>query len=356
MKNIKLIFKNLRYLIKTRKVFFTLMCMGQIVSLCVVLVLTGVVQINLSEKNLEWYSDLSKFEVYFNDEDNIMINKCINAASELEKFIGDDFYYLGMEGNIGDEENYVESLYPGKCMKGDVDSRNTFTYEQYMSDEKIVLYSLYYEKTEDDYYDYGGEKYKIVGKVNYIMPCIPMYALSDNVKIKTVQLCIKGIISNSRVEKISDKIKEVFDTNAEIQRPKGIDLLGIQGNNMVTMSTVLSVVLLAFNSFVCYYYIFDKRRNWLIVTRITGCTKRKAMNMYMGEMLIILIFNLLIGLLIFTQVIYPFMVHRKSFYSEIYDVRTYVLCAAIFVLFSMAISYIGVISTLGKSVMDLKKK
>ena len=225
-----------------------------------------------------------------------------------------------------------------------------------MSDEKIVLYSLYDEKTKNDYYEYGGEKYKIVGKVNYNMPCIPMYALPDNVKIKTIQLCIKGIISNSRIEKISDKIKEVFDTNAEIQRPKGIDLLGIQGNNMVTMSTVLSVILLAFNSFVCYYYIFDKRRKWLIVTRITGCTKHKAMNMYMGEMLIILIANSLIGLLIFSQVIYPFMVHRKSFYSEIYDVRTYVLCAAIFVLFSMAISYIGVISTLGKSVMDLKKK
>lgn len=354
MKNIELIFKNLRYLIKTRIVFFTLMCMGQIVSLCVVLILTGVVQVNLSEENLEWYEDLSVFSVRFNDNDNISVEKWKKVTEKLKKYLKDDFYNMCMEGRSPGEELGVQTIYPGEKLKEE--SNDVLTYDEYVGNDKIALYTLYEDKPKNKIYKYGGEEYKIIGYVNYLKSLIPMNVLPDNFEVENTQLCIDGMLSNRKVSEISDMIKKLFDTNAEVQCPEGIDLLGIQGNNMVTMSTVLSVILLAFNSFVCYYYIFDKRKNWLIVTRITGCTKRKAMNVYMGEMLIILIANSLIGLLIFTQVIYPFMVHRKGFYSEIYDVRTYVLCAAIFVLFSMAISYIGVISTLGKSVMDLKKK
>lgn len=354
MKNIKLIFKNLYYLVKTRKVFFTLMCMGQIVSLCVVLILTGVVQVNLSEENLEWYGDLSAFSVRFNDNDNISVEKWKKVTEKFKKYLKDDFCSMCMEGRSPGEELGIQTLYPGEKFKEK--SNDVLTYDDYVGNDKIVIYTLYEDKPKNKIYKYGGEEYKIIGYVNYTKSFIPMNVLPEKFEVKYTQLCIDGMLSNRKVSEISDMIKKLFDTNAEVQCPEGIDLLGIQGNNMVTMSTVLSVILLAFNSFVCYYYIFDKRKNWLIVTRITGCTKRKAMNVYMGEMLIILIANSLIGLLIFTQVIYPFMVHRKGFYSEIYDVRTYVLCAAIFVLFSMAISYIGVISTLGKSVMDLKKK
>ena len=114
MKNIKLIFKNLCYLIKTRKVFFTLMCMGQIVSLCVVLILTGAVQVNLSEENLEWYGDLSAFSVSFNDEDNISVEKWKSVTEKLKKYLKDEFYSMCMEGKCPEEELRIQTLYPGE--------------------------------------------------------------------------------------------------------------------------------------------------------------------------------------------------------------------------------------------------
>ena len=83
-----------------------------------------------------------------------------------------------------------------------------------------------------------------VARAATCLAILPMNVLPEKFEVKYTQLCIDGMLSNRKVSEISDMIKKLFDTNAEIQRPKGIDLLGIQGNNMVTMSTVLSVVLL----------------------------------------------------------------------------------------------------------------
>ena len=354
MKKFKLLLKDLYYLVKTRKVFFMLMCLGQIVSICIVLILTGVIQMDLSENHREWYENEIAFNVHFDEP--IEVGQWIKASENMKQWLGSDFISMIQGGKCENEDREIESIYPGESFKKQKNSKDNLTYEQWMGKDKIVRYSLYEELPENDYYEYGGEKYKIVARANFVKSLIPMRALPDNFKVEYTELYINGMISNKRIEQISDRMRKLFKTDLKIEVPKGIDLMGIQNNNMVILGTIIAIILSVLNLFVCYYYIFDKRKKWLIITRITGCSKRKSIGIYIGEMLIITCVNVSIGLAIFYKFIYSYMVHRKNFYRDIYDIKIYIYCATRFIGFSVITAFIGTLSTTGKSIIDLKKK
>lgn len=355
MKKIKLIFKNLYYLVKTRKVFFMLMCLGQIVSICAVLALNGVIQIRLSEDKLEWYQYDFAITMSFKDDESVTVEQWKSVGRELKEWLGDEFRSLVVEGKCESEEEWLCSLYPGESLKKDIESNNDFTYEQSISDEKIIICSKY-NKLSGDYYEYGGEKYKIVGKADSLVGRVPMNSLPEKFRVKNVELYIEGMMSNTKINKIVDKLKEGFDAEAEMEIPKRIDLMQVQSNNMVALSAILSAVILVFNAFVCYYYIFNRRKKWLIVARITGCSKAGAMVIYAGEIFIIAIADAFVGLAAFVKIVYPYMVRKNNFYSEIYTTKVYIYCTLIFIIFSVIISFMGIVSTTGKSIIELKKK
>lgn len=359
MKNIILILKNLFNTIKVRTSFFILLCIGQIISICVVIAAVGVFELWMAEKKFVTDEDGSAFFVSLENSE-INLSECKASIKELKKYFGNSFGEINIDGYVvskGSKE-WVHGYIPGSKEWVNTDSTDSLTYNQLLSDEKVILIplSVYgYDVKDEKYYDYAGIKYKIVGRCNYDSPLMPIYAMPDELRVQTVQLRILGIMSKQRVNEIISKIHKYFGTDVYIDNEKGIDLIKLQSKNTIYYGMIMIIVILMLNSVVCYYYLFGLRKNWMIVSRINGCSVLNILKICLMEIFIEVAGCAFIGIVIFNKIIYPIMLRSNSFYREIYGVKEYVIAVSAFMIISVIMIGASIISTNTKSIVELKK-
>lgn len=79
-----------------------------------------------------------------------------------------------------------------------------------------------------------------------------------------------------------------------------------------------------------------------------------AMFVIMLEMCVLLFANLLIGMIIFRYMVYLKMLDLNHFYREIYSAEVYVRSVLIYLIISLVIFRIGIMSVVNKNVIELK--
>lgn len=359
MKTIFITFKNLIYTAMKRTLFFSLLCIGQIISICVVIAAVGVFELWMAEKDFVTDENGSVFWVSLENKE-VQLSECKKIMTELKEWLGEDFREISINGYVENNGEYewVHGYMPGSNEYVDNDSNDGFTYNQLQSDEKVILIplSIYgYDVKDEKYYDYAGIKYKIVGRCNYNSPLIPIYAMPDEVKVQTVQLRVLGIMSKQRVNEIISKIHKYFGTDVYIDNEKGIDLIKLQSKNTIYYGMIMIIVILMLNSVVCYYYLFGLRKNWMVVSRINGCSVLNILKICLMEIFIEVAGCAFIGIGIFNKIIYPIMLKSNGFYREIYGVKEYVIAVSAFMIISVIMIGASIISTNTKSIVELKK-
>ena len=204
-------------------------------------------------------------------------------------------------------------------------------------------------------YIYDGIKYKIKGRSNGDIPGMPIHALPEKLVVHSAQLSFMGMVSVKEGERIIAKVRKLFGDKVEITGlEKPIDLLRIQGNNVINFGVIITIAIVIINLLICFGYVLKKRKNWLMVVRLTGCDVKKARFIFMLEMCVLLFANLLIGMIIFRWMVYPRMLDLNQFYREIYSAEVYVRSVLIYIVISMIIFRIGIMSVVNKNVIELK--
>ncbi len=357
-KILSLLIKNIKNFIINQPLFFTILCIGQIVSVVIFITSIGTFRELKAQADNDVHELCWGLWIICDDGDEIPIRDAEKAGYELEDFLKENFwgldYFAHIQGVSG--TTVCTGVYSHKSKNGFQDEDDMgFTYQEDRSDEHIAIVPNNYKGDMKEPYIYDDIEYKIKGRTNADIPFIPIRALSDRLVVHSAQLSFMGMVSVEEGERITAKVRELFGDKVEITGlDKPIDLLRIQGNNVINFGVIITIAIVIINLLICLGYVLKKRKNWLMVVRLTGCDVKKARFLFMLEMCVLLFANLLIGMIIFRYMVYPRMLDLNHFYREIYSAEVYARSVLIYIVISLVIFRIGIMSVVNKNVIELK--
>lgn len=357
-KIISLLFKNIKNFIINQPLFFTILSIGQIVSVVIFITSIGTFREMKAQADNDVHELGWVIWILCDEGEEIPIREAEKAGHELQDFLGENFWGIDFIAHIPE----VDGTTVGTGIYSDVsinelqdEDDEHLTYQEKISDEYIVIVPKDYKGDMKEPYVYDGVEYKIRGKNNGLSPIMPIRTIPDKVVVHSAQLCLMGMVSVKECERITEKVRELFGVNVEVtDLEKPIDLLQIQGNNVINFGVVITIAIVIINLLICFGYVLKKRKNWLMVVRLTGCDVKKARFIFMLEMCVLLFANLLIGMIIFRWLVFPKMLDLNHFYREIYSAEVYVRSVLIYIVISMIIFRIGIMSVVNKNVIELK--
>ena len=363
MKNLILIIRNKKTFILTRSTFFVIFICGQIVAMATILTATGAAQMSFNEnKETDLYMTGVRFEVYFfNTDIEITGDEWLKKMKVIRDWMGEDLESIEMVSwTKGDEESKVFTMYyeSEEEYSSKPRGKEMLTYEELLSDEHLIV--LKDNKNSDvkpgTKIEFDGEAYTVKGIKNVIDPVVPIGAIPKQNIVFSTSVISTDTLTKAKAQQITEKIQEVFETDAKVDVMSGTELVDLQANNTGKYIVALAAIIILLNSFVCYRYILEYRRRWLSIVRMLGCSVKRAFGIYEGELMIILTFCAMVGTVLFRFVIYPIMYNKSSMYEEIYVFSTYGFSILLYMLTAFIIITASVIPLVSKSVIELKNR
>lgn len=391
MNTVKYISKNIAVSAQKSSVIFALFIICCIVSVLVILFSHGVYQnyetlLTFEDENwnfVESSPDISFGEITdsYVDEDAQLTNYLGDGESTLGEFrqvldLMDDktkssFTGFCMTYNFKDIYNF----YPESTVRGE-DEMNLLLSSRIEYDSSAHEYGLYSSLTENIHTEYGryitqedelsanpvlylpygcdrkliGEKvkfldreYQVIGVdsevgIEYI---VPFSTLPDDLTFASVGLLTDKVITTDTYRKIKEAFTTVYGDNVNFPDFKTADTTEQTFYVSIMLISVALSVLSAINLSILFRYIMLTRRKRLAIFRLSGCTRRKARIMYLGEVAGISIIIFAVCSILYNYILMPKLTFAFPKIQAVYSFKTYLYLFAIFiVILLMAINII----------------
>ena len=177
-----------------------------------------------------------------------------------------------------------------------------------------------------------GKRYKIVGVIDTASTVtVPFLSVPDDVELGWgTSFIFKKNITNLQYAELKDLANEVIPGKLLFPELNIIDDESIYLYNNIMLISALIAVLTIINFAFLYNFIFRKRRRQLAVMRICGCTKMRALWVYMGECGLICIPTFLIGIAVYIPFMHGVLSKLFVYMEDSYSPQIYI---AIFVIY-----------------------
>ncbi len=199
-----------------------------------------------------------------------------------------------------------------------------------------------------------GETYQIVGEYSggWSTPVIPFLSIPNNSKLDILSFVFSSNITRSQYNEM--KLQADITIPGILEFPEldfpDTDTMYLY-NNVMLISVLLSL-LSAINFAMLYHYILEKRNRTLATFRICGCTKGKAVIIYLGECLILSIPFFLIGAFAFHFIMKRWLVHYFPYIKGAFGFRVYAALFGIYLAVLLFVLIILIASHIKKQIMD----
>ncbi len=326
-----------QFILKNSKLFIMFVCV-QLVAVSVIFFSYGVANHyntkigEVEGTSLKYYMQISpelKEESCLTEQYYMFSDAVINILKN--KIRG--MMTVGKCGNI--TYNAMMDIKDGKFVNSDYVNNNIASYVkegEVISDEeqengaKVVLVGSKIDA--GDYLDIMGEQYRVKGimyfKVYEKEIFLPYNSIPKDARCSYVTIYLTKPINETEYNKIKTAMKMYLGELYEIDEFDGVNN---EINNRVYRSVIivtgLLMIVCAANYCIIYRYILERRRRAFAVMRICGCTRGRAMCMYMIEMMIISIVTLISSIVIFNRALYPKLVCTFEYMEYYFEKDTY---------------------------------
>lgn len=361
----KYIFKNIKSFIKTEKMIFILVIICVMASSFIINFSYGLYQnYNVIKENET--SELYELEIPFNNDltgnyadkktlkdtvltftnslnenvDMYLVEPYSDEVTEMDG--GVDVRFTIKNCNFAPCEIFKENLEKfGNLILGEY-----FSEEQEKNGEKVAL--VYVEnpgddditrklKINDETILFQDKEYKIIGVQVFQGLMVPFESLNDDTPINSLYMGFTKPLTRSQYEEIKEKISMAFGDLAEIPELDIPESENYYLYNTIIMISVLIAVLAAINFAVLYKYILSKRTKTLSVFRICGCTKLRALRMFLSECMLITIPVFALTALCYDEFILPALSKHFEYIRSAYSLTLYLIIFAIYVFSSLIV-------------------
>lgn len=378
----KYVIKNLKISIKEEKTIFFLMIICVITSAFIINFSYGLYQNYNIIKN-EAESGLYEIRIQMNNtEDNYAssgeIKETLFSFSEsLNDAI--DMHYLSFESEdvrydfFSDVEVRFRidngKILPCEIFRENLESQGIllsgryFTDEQEMNGENVALISddrhnavSCAEKLmiDEDTIFFMGKEYKIIGKTKIFKVLVPFNTLDDDIPIKELIFNFSDVMTRSQYNEIKEKIQKNFGEIADIPELDIPEAESYYYYNTIIIIAVLIAVFAAINFAFLYKYILSKRIKSLAVFRICGCTRGKALRIFLSECMVITIPCFIFATLLYALLLLPFFSEYFEDMSDAYSIKIYIILFAAYVISSLIVLTIMISFSFLKKEINVK--
>lgn len=190
-----------------------------------------------------------------------------------------------------------------------------------------------------------GKKYSVVGtySAGTAAPIVPFLTIPGDVPITQIGFSFERNITHSMYNDITLKAEESFPgllKFPELKFPDN-DTVSIY-NNMIWIALLISLLSVT-NFAMLYRFILLKRRRGLAIMRICGCSRVRAVLMYLAECVVITLPAYAVGAGLNILVTNKVMCRVLDFFKQAYSLKTY-LCLFVGFMFVFIIIVIPMIS------------
>lgn len=346
---IKCIKNNIVSLFRNQKILATLLIVVQIFSVIVVLFSYGVsnhydmktgetegksLVYEIAPKKNEESGSEETYRMTRSEMDRFLDKVLPYIQNKLEYFfvMGSDEDILIMSSTGYKDGEYTISPQYKKSIG--INEGEYFTYDDMNSGEKLALVDTKELLDEDGYVTVLGEKYYAKGIVAAGGSVyIPYKSMPSELEYFHVSFILSKPLFESEFNYIMDWAKVCFgEDNVKLPEFDGVaNETQYRVYRDIMVVTMLLIAVCAINYCIIYRYILEKRRRTFAVTRICGCSKYKAAVIYMVELLGISLITLMIGFILYSQLVLPQAASSFEYIEYFYNAAVYTKIAALYI-------------------------
>ncbi len=199
-----------------------------------------------------------------------------------------------------------------------------------------------------------GKKYEVVGVYNAGggTPIVPFLTVPDELSILEFSVVFERNITRSVYEKLKQTAAEVIPNKLifpELEIPDR-DSIAIY-NNMLAIAVIISLLSII-NFAMLYRFILKKRQRNLAVLRICGCTKAKAVLIYLAECLILTVPAYIVGTALNIFCVKHIFGDIFDFITEAYSPEIYGLISATYFTMFFIILSIMIFMSVNRTIVE----
>ncbi len=218
--------------------------------------------------------------------------------------------------------------------------------------EQIVESEYEYRKTEviDNKTEILGKTYEVIGVQNFsVVPVIPFNSVDGNVKVNSITMTFDSIMTRTQYNELKEITAAYWNGSVVMPNLKILDNQEIYKYNTVMVIAVVISLIAALNIAILYRYILLKRKKYIAVFRICGCTRFKAALIYVGECLCLIIPFYILSALLYHYTLLPLFSDYYSYMSGAYSTLIYFVIFLIYLLLSLIVLFIMIMKESGKN-------
>lgn len=232
-----------------------------------------------------------------------------------------------------------------------------FTEKQLLNGEAIAAIGdegYFSNKNKDDIITLGGTEYTIVEKGNYVGDIIiPLKNTPQNFIATSFRVELTSVPTKELVKEINEIMSTLFP-EANIQTPEIPDLMTVQFNRTMIISSFFIILIVAINLSYCYCYLFIKRKKMISSYIICGCSYKRAVSLMTAESVIISLLCLIIAVFAM-ELISPYLTAVYPAAENLYNYKLYHLLGVAYIVTIIILLSVMFSSLMKKSANEMRK-
>ncbi len=347
----KMILKNIRDFAKNHTGFFFLMIFSVLASSVIMLFGFGAYQ-NFKQAKEETYESQKTFSVSFYKSDletgsteiyNVKkseVMQCIESLDESTLKRINLIYSMSIDetGTIGFIDSrfiYKNGKYLGSQRVADNLRKGVFSGRYYTDYEystgQLLAITQKQMLNENGKLELQGKEYDVVMTINNATDII-YTSLSPDTIAQEIAFYFDYPPTSKQYNDIADTFKNILGDRAVLNPPEPYSRENYYLYDTIIMVSVMIAVAASVNITVLYYYILIKRQKSLAIFMLCGCTKKKAVLMYLGESLLLTVPLFVLCSVIFHYILMPTLENTAlPFIASAYSFKLYALAFFIYI-------------------------
>lgn len=388
--------KNMQSFMKREKIIFILVLICIITSSFIINFSYGLYQ-NYNVIKAEENSDFTRIDITINDRDSVTkekIKECVFSVSNktnnaLRMYIVypiiEEFYnrqnidwnrlmcrFVVKDNTIRPSTDFAQSLIDN----GNMISGEYFTEEQEQNGELVALVRPIADpqfkdtmvdctseittrvEGEKRWVEIQNKEYEVIGYHKQLAtPYFPFESLDESTTFQDfIHLMFYKPITRPQYNEIKRNFEGVFGSAVTVPDMDIPESENYYLYNTIILISVMIAILAAINFAVLYKYILSKRTKTLAIFRICGCTKFKALGMFLTECMMIAVPLFALTTLVYDKYVLPKLGRHFEYIESAYSFKLYLLIFGIYIAATFVVLLFMINGFLRKNIREAKEE
>lgn len=303
------------------------------------------------------------FSVGYTDENSIsyLIQDDVDNLENMDiedDDLKDDFFYQSLFPRLEYDEDLKDyGLYNSYLENLSLKEGRYFTQQEIINGENlIVLRPDGNPQLIGQDIIFLGKIYKVIGILSNDMMYefeVPFKTLDDDLTIESIRVLTDKIITTPAYKEIKNAFFEVVGDYALVPPLETVDINEIRFYNSLILISVALAVISAINLTILFRYVLRTRWRQLAIFQLSGCTKNKARQIYICEIMSLSTLIFLFCAVLYHHLIMPNLSNYILYIKEAYSLKTYLILFSIYTISCYAFLNVMIIINLKKSPVTL---